>query len=198
MLAFVSNYELVLNSLIRILGNRYPAQGYSTWTELSKSGDLFDLELIVFDLPEHLEKEHGFEDFLKQKERPKILLLALDNSQSLSHYQDHFSVEGIVDYTCELVTLKECIERILNNEQVRYLNHNFRHTVQSPYPFELKDEEWECLVLIFKGWSQVEISEELGLSPVEQEMIRQNIKKKLGVTSDFDLMKWCINRRLFD
>ncbi|UTW64049.1 response regulator transcription factor [bacterium SCSIO 12741] len=198
MLAFVSNYELVLNSLIRILGSRYPTKGYSTWTDLIDSGNLLDNDLIVFDLPEHLEKEHGFVEFLQMTDRPKILLLALDNSQSLAHYQDRYNVEGIVDYTCELVTLKECIEKILNNEQVRYLNHNFRQTAQSPYPFELKDEEWECLVLIFKGWSEEEITEELGLSPMEQESVRTGIKKKLGVTSDFDLMKWCINRRLFD
>ncbi|MCX6921939.1 MAG: response regulator transcription factor, partial [Verrucomicrobia bacterium] len=101
---------------------------------------------------------------------------------------------GYIDKTQCLTTLNEAIQTVLRGE--RYFSKVFQEVKErwltQPDAFQkvLSDREQEVLQRVVNGWQDERIAKKMGVSPETIAFHRKNIRKKLDLHSDRDLVAY--------
>ena len=129
----------------------------------------------------------------------KILVLSSHVDEFTFYRLQQSGVNGFVDKNAQtLEVLREAIDAILAGDSyncsiIKELAHRMRADPLA-FPKLLSRREIEVLGLLGRGWSNERVAERLNLSPRTARNHRQNIMKKLGLSSTTQLIRYALEK----
>lgn len=161
-------------------------------------------DLIILDIsfpagPDGLDL---IKDIRYQGATPKILVFSMHDETLYAERVLRAGAQGFLNKEASTDEILKAVHRVLKGEVYlsgRMSNYFVQRAIQAPAPESsaglkvLSDREIQVLELIGRGLSSAKIADELYLSVKTIETHRQNVKKKLGLASGTQLVRYAVN-----
>jgi DNA-binding NarL/FixJ family response regulator len=131
----------------------------------------------------------------------KVIVVTMHVDRALADLAMQSGAHGFIPKESSAEELNNAISEVLEGRKVvssKIPRRSFRDGVAVEHPEldRLTPRHLQILRLIGDGKSNAEIAEELGLSPRTVEFHRSSIRKALGITSEWGLMRFAIMLRV--
>lgn len=163
-------------------------------------------DMLFIDL--NMPSKNGFEiinDLKKSNIKLKIVIVSMVNEPVLIAKAFSLGIDAFIPKNTSFNELNNAIQIILKNnrylpqafeKEVLILEEKIKSEKETNFSSDnetLTDREIEILKLIAQGYTNVEISEQLFLSPLTVKTHRNNILKKLNINNTAALVKYAVN-----
>jgi len=134
----------------------------------------------------------------------KVLVVTMHVDRALADLAVHSGAHGFIPKESSAEELNEAIEQVLSGEtpfiSPRVPRRSFRDGAAMEHPAldRLTPRHRQILRQIGDGRSTQEIADELGVSPRTVEFHRASIRKALGITTEWGLMRFAIMMQVGD
>jgi len=127
----------------------------------------------------------------------KVLVVTMHLDRALSDMAFKAGAHGFVPKESTAIELRGAIEAVMRGE--RYLSNRVpkrayrdADALGEPVLDRLTKRQVEILKLVAEGKNVAEIADIIGLSPRTVEFHRASIRRTLGITSEWNLVRWAI------
>jgi len=198
-LLIVEDHPLVAQGLRALLTPRYDIVGIVRDSmRVHQAIGRARPEVVLLDLS--MPRRNGLELLPSIREAfpsVKVLIVTMHLDRSLSDMSFKAGAHGFVPKESTAAELREAIESVLRGE--KYLSNRvpkraFRdpEALGDPVLDRLTKRQVEILRLVAEGKNVAEIAEIIGLSPRTVEFHRASIRRTLGITTEWNLVRWAI------
>lgn len=204
-LLIVEDHPLVAQGLRALLTPRYEVVGIvrDPMRVLAVIGRT-EPEVVLLDLS--MPRRNGLELLPSIRETypmVKVLIVTMHLDRALSDMAFKAGAHGFVPKESTAIELRGAIEAVLKGE--KYLSNRvpkraYRdpEAITEPVLDRLTKRQVEILRLVAEGKNVAEIADAIGLSPRTVEFHRASIRRTLGITSEWNLVRWAILAGLAD
>jgi len=195
MIYIICDYKLVGTSIAKNLIPERETRCFWLWKACNLTLNEELPELIIYVIPENIETEMEFIDFLSSKSKigTKILLISSIEAQLLFPFCNKYNIEGIIDFDCKSVALNEVVDRILKGEIIRDII-NIESRVS--FPMKLTTNDLALAKLLFQEKTASEIALILNVTTRTVERSRKRLYVKCKVKTVLGLYKSFIRQKL--
>lgn len=159
-------------------------------------------DVIILDLS--MPHRNGLEllpELIAAVPQAKVIVVTMHVDRTLADLAMQSGAHGFLPKESSAEELNSAITDVLNGKKFispRVPKRSFRDgaAIEHPELDRLTPRHLEILRLIGDGKSTAEIAEELGLSPRTVEFHRSSIRKALGITTEWGLMRFAIMLRV--
>jgi DNA-binding NarL/FixJ family response regulator len=198
-LLIVEDHPLVAQGLRALLTPRYDIVGIvrDPLRVLQTIGRA-EPEVVLLDLS--MPRRNGLELLPSIREAypdVKVLIVTMHLDRALADMAFKAGAHGFVPKESTAVELRGAIEAVLRGEKFlsnRVPKRAYRDTeaLGEPVLDRLTKRQVEILRLVAEGKNVAEIADVIGLSPRTVEFHRASIRRTLGITSEWNLVRWAI------
>lgn len=198
-LLIVEDHPLVAQGLRALLAPRYDIVGIvrDPLRVLPTIGRVKP-EVVLLDLS--MPRRNGLELLPSIRETypsVKVLIVTMHLDRALAEMAFKSGAHGFVPKESTAIELRGAIESVLKGE--KYLSNRvpkraFRdpEALGEPVLDRLTKRQVEILKLVAEGKNVAEIADIIGLSPRTVEFHRASIRRTLGITTEWNLVRWAI------
>jgi DNA-binding NarL/FixJ family response regulator len=161
-----------------------------------------DIVLLDLSMP-HRNGQELIPDIVKLFPNVRILVVTMHVDRALADLALQAGANGFIPKEASAEELNDAIEQVLAGKQFlspRVPRRSFRDGAAIDHPAldKLTPRHLQILRLIGDGKSTGEIADGLGVSPRTVEFHRASIRKSLGITTEWGLMRFAIMLRVND
>lgn len=202
----LEDHPIVRLGLAQVIAGRWPDAVLSEASTLHEALALvraYAFDVVISDL--NLPDAKGLEslgNLLRAVPGIKVLVLSLNDEAAYASRALQMGGYGYLEKNRASKELVKALETILSGQ--RYLTSTQADRIARQMAGEttqrshekLTDQEYRVMILLAEGVRLNEIAERMNLSPKTVTTYRSRILEKLGLTSNNDLLRYCLEQAL--
>lgn len=161
-----------------------------------------DVVLLDLSMPLGLDGFFVCDTLKKQYPHIKVVILTVSVEQAYISRAISVGANGYISKNCEAEILVKAIRNVYDGEQ--FFNptvsedkiSHWSNQKNNKTPKVLTNQEEKILRLTYLGYTNIDIAEQLIISPKTVENHKTKINKKLGITTKKELIQYVINNKL--
>ncbi len=155
-----------------------------------------DLLLLDLSMP-YLNGVEVLQQIRRRWKRLKVLVVTMHLDKALADLAFKAGANGFVPKEASADELRQAISAVLAGEQYlspRVPRRGYRDAEVMHHPSleRLTSRQIDILTLVAQGWTAAQIGEELGVSPRTVEFHRANIRRHLGISTEWGLVRFAV------